>query len=77
MVIHINGNIYSGDRKYADSILKIAKDKFKKERSNAIYGIEKGDTLEMKRDTFLSAKLMNESIAEYRKNGFKVYFVSR
>ena len=77
MVIQINGNTYSGDRAYADSILKIAKEKYKKERSNAIYGIEKDDILEMKRDTFLSSKLMNEEITKYRNNGFKVYSMSR
>ncbi len=77
MLIHINGNVYEGDRQYADAILKVAKEKYKKERSNAIYGVEKNDMLEMKRETFLSSKLMNEKISEYRKAGFKVYSVSR
>jgi len=77
MIIQINGNVYSGDRQYADKILKIAKEKYKAEKKNAIYGVEKADVLEMKNETFLSAKLLNEKVTVYRKNGFKVHFVSR
>lgn len=77
MLIYINGNVYEGDRQYADAILKVAKEKYKKERSNAIYGVEKNGMLEMKRETFLSSKLMQEKSAEYRKVGFKVHSVSR
>lgn len=75
--IIVNGNAYQGDEQYAKNCLNLAKEKFKKEKANAIYAVEKDNIIEMKRDTFLSGALLSEASKQYTQQGFKVYSVRR
>ncbi len=75
--IIVNGNAYKGDEQYVKNCLKIAKEKYKKEKANAIYAVEKDGIIEMKRDTFPSGALLSEASKQYTQQGFKVYSVRR
>lgn len=75
--IIVNGHTYEGDEQYAKNCLNLAKEKFKKEKANAIYAVEKDNILEMKKETFLSGTLLSEASKQYIQQGFKVYSVRR
>lgn len=75
--IIVNGNAYKGDEQCVKNCLNLAKEKFKKEKANAIYAVEKDGIIEMKRDTFLSDALLSEESLQYTQQGFKVYSVRR
>lgn len=75
--IIVNGHTYKGDEQYAKNCLNLAKEKFKKEKANAIYAVERDGIIEMKRDTFLSSALLSEASKQYTQQGYKVYSVRR
>lgn len=75
--IIVNGHSYKGDEQYAKNCLNLAKEKFKKEKANAIYAVEKDNIIEMKKETFNAPSTLGKAILNYTKQGFKVYSVRR
>lgn len=76
-IIIVNGHSYKGDEQYAKNCLNLAKEKFKKEKANAIYAVEKDNIIEMKKEIFTSGTLLSEASKQYTQQGFKVYSVRR
>lgn len=73
----VNGNTYEAGPTYIQNCLNLAKEKFKKEKENAIYAVEKDNIIEMKKETFLSGALLSEASKQYTQKGYKVYSVRR
>ncbi len=69
MKVILNDSIYEMDKKQFRSVLDIAKKSVKM----GIYAVEKDGIAEMKNEKFESKEDLKKSVAEYEKNGFKVY----
>ena len=70
MRVLINDHAYEMGRKAFRGVLDIAK----KSVPHGIYAVSKDDFCEMKKETFHTQEEMDKKIAEYQKQGFKVYF---
>lgn len=70
MRVLINDHAYEMGRKAFRGVLDIAK----KSVPHGIYAVSKDDFCEMKKETFRTQEEMDKKIAEYQKQGFKVYF---
>ena len=72
MRVILKDNVYQMNRKQFKAVLDIAKDSVK----FGIYAVEKNGIAEMKKETFNSKEDLKKTVAEYEKNGFKVYYNS-
>ncbi len=70
MKVILKDSIYEMNRKQFRGVLDIAKKSVKM----GIYAAEKGGIAEMKNETFNRKEDLKKSVAEYEKNGFKVYY---
>lgn len=70
MKVILKDSVYEMNRKQFKGILGIAKKRVK----TGIYAVEKDGIAEMKNDTFADKEELRKAVAEYEKNGFKVYF---
>lgn len=75
MKIIIGENVYNGNRGYIDSCLNIAKDKYTREKVNAIYALEKDDMYHMMRQTYSTNMCLKDAVKEYEEIGFKCHYV--
>lgn len=71
----IENKLYKLDRKMIDEILKMAKENYKTLNKKAIIGLEKEDTIDLKRIEFSDEKSMKKEIDSFHDLGFKVYYV--
>ena len=69
----INGNSYSMGDVTAKAVLDTAREAMK--GKNAIYAIEKGNIIEMKKDVFPSIKALKVEVTKYIKAGLKASYV--
>ena len=69
--------VFSGDSIYADNCLAIAREKFKKENVNALYALEKDDTLHMMKEVFSTCGELLSRITEYEEFGFKCHYITK
>ena len=70
MRVLLSDHIYDMDRKQLDGVLKVAKKAVKR----GIYAVEKDGMAEMKKETYSNKAGLEKSVAEYKENGFKVYY---
>lgn len=70
MKVILKDSVYEMNRKQFRGVLNIAKKSVK----TGIYAVEKDGIAEMKNEPFDSKEDLEKSIAEYEKNGFKVYY---
>lgn len=69
--IEVNGHVYASDRVYVDNCIKAGKSAMK--GKNAIIAIEKDKVVMLMNEAHESKEEMNKAVAEYVKEGFKVY----
>lgn len=69
MRVILNNSVYEMNRKHFRGVLNIAKKSVKM----GICAVEKNGIAEMKNETFDRKEDLKKSVAEYAKNGFKVY----
>lgn len=72
MRVILKDNVYQMNRKQFKEVLDIAKDSVK----FGIYAVVKNGIAEMKNEAFDTKENLKKSVAEYEKNGFKVYYNS-
>lgn len=72
-ILTINDTTYSMGDVMARATLDAAKEAMK--GKIAIYAIEKGDIIEMKKDVFPSIKELKVAVTKYIKKGFKAYYI--
>jgi hypothetical protein len=72
-IIVVGTSSYSVGETTAGAVVKTAKDAMKGQ--NAIYAIEKGGIIEMKKDVFPSAVELQKAVGKYRRKGFKVSYI--
>lgn len=70
MRVILKDSVYEMNRKQFRGVLNIAKKSVKM----GIYAVEKDGIAEMKNETFDGKEDLKKSVAEYAKNGFKVYY---
>lgn len=70
MKLILKDKIYEMDKKQLTKLLDIAKKYVK----IGIFAVEKCGIVEVKKETFKSKDDLKKAIAEYVKNGFKVYY---
>lgn len=74
-IVLLNGHQYSMGWKQLQSVLKTAKDKFRKDKQTAIYAITKGNVTQMLNEPYANAQELRKAIAQYQCKGFhKVYY---
>lgn len=57
------------------SVLKLAKSKFRKDKQTAIYAVTKGNVVQMLNETYKSAQDLRKAITQYKCKGFyKVHY---
>lgn len=63
-----------GDNQFK-TILKLAKDKFRKDKQTAIYAVTKGNVTQMVNEPYETVKDLKQAITHYKCKGFyKVYY---
>jgi len=75
VAVTIGESVWSMLRHAAYVAIQIAKDKYKAERVNAIVALEKGNTIEMRKDVFTDRIKMLSEKNKWKRKGFKVHFV--
>ena len=70
MKVIVNDHVYVMSKEQADGVLKIAKANL----SRGIYAIKKDDIIELKNDVIKDKNDLMKTVADYARNGFKVYF---
>jgi len=68
--ISVNGNVYQMSDKMAQNVVDLAHESLK--GKNAIYCLQKGDVIEMRKDIFKSINDLKTESAKYIKAGLKV-----
>ena len=57
------------------TVLKMARDKFRKDKQTAIYAVTKGNVTQMVKETYSTAKELRDAITKYKCKGFyKVHY---
>jgi len=72
-ILTVNETTYQMSDKMAKATLETAKGAMK--GKNAIYALEKGNIIEMRKDIFASPKALNKVAMAYLGKGFKVKYV--
>lgn len=63
-----------GETQYK-AVLKLAKDKFRKDKQTAIYALTKGNVTQMVNEPYGTAKELKDAITKYKCKGFyKVHY---
>ena len=70
MKIIVNDHVYDMPKEQADGVLKIAKANL----SCGIFAIKKDDIIELKNDVIENKDELMKTVADYARNGFKVYW---
>lgn len=61
--------------KQLQSVLKLAKNKFRKDKTSAIYAVVKGNVVQMVNETYATADDLKKAITQYKCKGFyKVHY---
>lgn len=58
------------EEKQLQSVLKLAKNKFRKEKKSAIYAVVKGNVVQMLNETYDTAQDLKKAISQYKCKGF-------
>jgi hypothetical protein len=56
--------------KQLQTVLKTAKDKFRKDKQTAIYAVTKGNVTQMLNEPYATAEELRKAIAQYKCKGF-------
>lgn len=70
----INNNVYTMGEKAYKEVLKLAKGKFQKEKTHAIFALEKGDVTQMVSETFPTVDGLQKAIKRYKDDGFRARY---
>ena len=70
MRVLLNDHLYDMDIIQLNVVLKVAKKAVKR----GIYAAEKGGMAQMKKETYSNRAELEKAVAEYKENGFKVYY---
>lgn len=74
--IILNEHVWSGGRMVANTLIEMARDKFKEEGKHAIVAVEKHGKVQMLKDEFETVKELFTKRKGYIKQGYKVYYVT-
>lgn len=69
-LVLLNGHQYTMEEKQLNSILKLAKSKFRADKQSAIYAVVKGNVVQMVNETYSTAQDLKKAIAQYKCKGF-------
>lgn len=69
-LVLLNGHQYTMEDKQLNSILKLAKNKFRADKQSAIYAVVKGNVVQMLNETYATAEGLKKAIAQYKCQGF-------
>ena len=70
MKVIIGTSVYEMTSKQCDKLLSVAKKQIK----FGVYAVKKDGICELKKDEYTDKKKLLDDVAEYSKNGFKVYY---
>ena len=74
-LVLLNGHQYTMDEKQLQSILKLAKNKFRSDKKSGIYAVEKGNVVQMLNEPYETAQDLRKAITQYKCKGFyKVHY---
>jgi hypothetical protein len=74
-VVCINDHQYTVGDKQLQSLLKLAKNKFRKEKKSGIYAVVKGNVVQMLNESYDTAEDLKKTITQYKCKGFyKVHY---
>jgi len=73
MLVTVGNKTWQCGALTASQLIKVAKEQFK--GKHAIVALEKGNTLEMRKDTFTNRTTMLKQVAKYMEKGFTVHIV--
>lgn len=74
VTVSLNNNIYTMPKKIILSMIKSIKEEIKERNINMIIALEKGNIIEMRKDTYASIHDLHDKISEWANLGFKVYY---
>lgn len=77
VTVLIDDKVHQMTDKVAKVLIKMAKEKYRKEMRNAIVAVEKDGKIEMRRDVFGTFKDLQKQAQELKANGFKAHYVKR
>lgn len=69
-LVLLNGHQYTMDEKQLQTILKLAKSKFRKDKQSGIYAVVKGNVVQMLNEPYATAQDLKKAISQYKCKGF-------
>lgn len=69
-LVLLNDHQYTMGESQLKSILKLAKDKFRKDKKSGIYAVEKGNVVQMLNEPYETAQDLKKAITQYKCKGF-------
>lgn len=69
-LVLLNGHQYTMGDEQLNSILKLAKSKFRSDKKSGIYAVVKGNVVQMVNEPYETAKDLKKAIAQYKCKGF-------
>lgn len=70
----IGKKVWEVSRKMANSIIEMAKQKYKKEGVNAVVAVEKDDVISLLKDTFDNTDALVKAISNWERGGYRCYY---
>ena len=69
-LVLLNGHQYTMDEKQLQTILKLAKSKFRKAKQSGVYAVVKGNVVQMLNEPYATAEDLKKAITQYKCKGF-------
>ena len=66
----LNGHQYTMGEEQLQSVLKLAKNKFRADKQSGIYAVVKGNVVQMVNEPYTTAEDLKKAIAKYKQEGF-------
>ncbi len=74
-LVLLNDHQYTMGEKQLNTILKLAKSKFRKAEQSGIYAVVKGNVVQMLNEPYSTTEDLKKAIAQYKSKGFyKVHY---
>ena len=74
-LILLNGHQYTMGEAQLNTLLKMAKHKYRTDKQSAIFAVVKGNVVQMLNETYNTAEDLRKAITQYKCKGFyKVYY---
>lgn len=73
----IGDKVWEVNRLMAETIIKMAKKKYKEENVNAVVAVEKDKIIAMQKDVFDNTDALVKAVTNWERGGYKCYYTTK